>query len=91
MRINRSRPITLYYDNKMVICIAHNPVQHDRIKHIKINRLFIKKVIESGLINTPYVHPSCDQLADVLTKGLPTARFHELKIKLGMEVIHSLA
>ena len=29
------------------------------------------------------------QLADVLTKGLPTARFQDITNKLGMEDIHS--
>ena len=27
----------LYYENKVAINIAHNPIQHDRTKHIEIH------------------------------------------------------
>ena len=40
-------PMRLYYDNKSVISIAHNPVQHDRTKHVEIEKL------ESDLIVCP--------------------------------------
>lgn len=33
-------------DNKTVIQISHNPIQHDRTKHIEANRHFIKKNLE---------------------------------------------
>ena len=67
----------LYYDNKSAINIAHNPVQHDRTKHIEIDIHFIKEKLESGLICTPYV-PTGGQLADVLTKGLNNVAFRKL-------------
>ena len=59
----------LYCDNKSAISIAHNPVQHDRTKHIEVDRYFIKEKLDSGLICTPYVSTK-GQLADILTKGL---------------------
>lgn len=68
-------------DNISAINIAHNPVQHDRTKHIEINRHFIKEKLESGLISTPYT-PSKDLLANVLTKGLPVSRFQEIITQL---------
>ena len=83
-------PMKLYCNNKSAISIAHNPVQHDRTKHVEIDRHFIKEKLDSGLICTPYV-PSSDQLADVLTKGLCTINFQSLVNKLGMEDIHSSA
>jgi len=45
----------LYCNNKSAINIAHNLVRHDRTKHIKIDRHFIKEKLDSGLINTSYV------------------------------------
>lgn len=33
----------LYCDNTSAIAIAHNPVQHDRTKHVEIDRHFIKE------------------------------------------------
>ena len=73
----------LYCDNKAAISIAHNPVQHDRTKHIAMDKHFIKEKIESGQICIPYV-TSRKQLANVLTKGLPRPNFISCVSKLGM-------
>ena len=43
LKVQLSKPIKLYCDNKSTINIAHNPVQHDRTKHIEIDRHFIKE------------------------------------------------
>ena len=52
--------MSLYCDNKSAISIAHNPMQHDRMKHIEIDRHFIKDKLDSGLICTPiYWSPTC--------------------------------
>ncbi|XP_011046793.1 PREDICTED: uncharacterized protein LOC105141310 [Populus euphratica] len=66
---NDDEPMKLYCDNKSAIAIAHNPVQHDRTKHVEVDKHFIKEKLESGLICTPYV-PTGEQLADILTKGV---------------------
>jgi hypothetical protein len=39
--------LKLYCDNKDAISIADNSVQHDRTKHIEIDRHFIKEKIDS--------------------------------------------
>jgi ATP sulfurylase len=80
----------LYCDNKSAISIAHNPVQHDRTKHIEVDRHFIKEKLDSGLICTPYVS-SQGQLADILTKGLSSSNFERIVSKLGMENTYSPA
>ena len=43
LRIPYEKPKKLYCDNKAAINIAHNPVQHDRTKHVEVDRHFIKK------------------------------------------------
>lgn len=80
----------LYCDNKSAINIAHNPVQHDRTKHVEVDRHFIKEKLDSGLICTPYVSTE-GQLADILTKGLASHSFQTITSKLGMENIYSPA
>lgn len=32
----------IYCDNEVVINIAHNPIQHDHTKHVKMDRHFMK-------------------------------------------------
>ena len=40
-------PIRLYCDNKTSINIAHNPMQHDRTKHVEIDSHFINEKLEN--------------------------------------------
>ena len=37
-----SSEMNLFCDNKATIDISHNPVQHDRTKHVEVDRNFIK-------------------------------------------------
>ena len=80
-------PMKLYCDNKAAISIAHNSVQHDRTKHIEVDRHFIKENIEAGIVCTPFVSTK-DQTADILTNGLFRPVFELLVSKLGMYDIY---
>jgi len=42
--------MSLYCDNTSAIAIVNNPVQHDRTKHVEIDRHFIKQKLEAGII-----------------------------------------
>ena len=78
--------MNLYCNNKAVIEISHNPVQHDRTKHIEIDKHFIKQNLEEGVINIPFER-SENQLADILTKVVSSKNFHSSLDKLGIEDI----
>jgi hypothetical protein len=88
LKIKWDGPMRLYCDNKLAISIAHDPVQHDRTKHIEVDRHFTKEKLGSGLICTPYV-PTQSQLVDVLTKGFSNSGFESIISKLRMDNIHS--
>lgn len=83
-------PMSLYCDNKAVISIAHDPVQHDRTKHVEVDRHYIKDHLKQGHICTPYIQTQ-HQFANVFTKGLSEAQFMYLIGKLEMIDIYSSA
>ena len=56
----------LHCNNKNAINIAQNPVQHDRTKHVEIDRHFIKENVNNGTICMPFV-PTMQQIVDIPT------------------------
>jgi len=69
LRVLKNETMVLHCDNVAAINIANNPVQFDRMKHVEIDKFFIKEKMDSGALKLEYVR-SRDQLADCLTKGL---------------------
>lgn len=69
LRLFRGKALKLWCDNKSAISIANNPVQHDRTKHVEIDRFFIKERLDDGILTLSHAH-SGEQPADCLTKGL---------------------
>ncbi|KAJ9553092.1 hypothetical protein OSB04_017137 [Centaurea solstitialis] len=68
-------------DNEAAIKISENPVQHDRTKHVEVDRHFIKEKLETKVIEIPFVR-SEDQLADILTKAVNERIFNDCLVKL---------
>ncbi|CAL2259674.1 unnamed protein product [Prunus armeniaca] len=77
------KPMDLYCDNKAAIAIAHNPVQHDRTKHVEVDRNFIKEKLDAEIVSFPFINSEYE-LADVLSKAISTSIFHNSLDKLGM-------
>ncbi|CAL2259009.1 unnamed protein product [Prunus armeniaca] len=73
----------LYCDNKSAREISENPVQHDRTKHVEVDRHLIKEKLEKKIISIPFVN-SEEQLADILTHAVCSRSFGDSLIKLGM-------
>ncbi|GKC81418.1 retrovirus-related pol polyprotein from transposon TNT 1-94, partial [Tanacetum coccineum] len=70
-------------DNKSVIALCCNNVQHSQAKHIDVRYHFIKEQVENGIVELYFVRTEY-QLADIFTKPLPRDRFNFLIEKLGM-------
>ena len=73
---------------KATISVANNLVQHDRTKHIGINRHFIKEKPTGGQLCIPFVQ-SRRQLAYIFTKGLQSKDFLTMIPKMGMKDTHT--
>ncbi|KAL5823894.1 hypothetical protein ACOSQ4_021794 [Xanthoceras sorbifolium] len=71
----------IWCDNTSATSLAHNPVYHARTKHIELDLHFLRDKIAAHVFEVRFV-PSKEQLADIFTKPLPTARFDKLKSKL---------
>ena len=73
----------LFCNNKTAISIANNPVQHDKTKHVEIDKHFIKEKLDDGSICISYISSS-QQIVDILTKGLLRQSFDLCVSKLGL-------
>ncbi|CAL8102601.1 unnamed protein product [Prunus armeniaca] len=78
----------LHCDNQSAFEIANNPVQHDRTKHVEVDRHFIKEKLEHKLISIPFVSSS-EQLADMLTHVVSKRRFEGSLDKLDITDIYA--
>jgi hypothetical protein len=55
LKVDQGAQMKLWCDNKSAISIANNPVQHDRTKHVEIDRFFIKEKLNDGLLELSHV------------------------------------
>ena len=81
--VGNGGPIHLHVDNQSAISLAHNPVMHQRTKHIKIYYHFIRDVIQEGDVNVSFVRTHL-QDADFLTKALPRALHYANMERVGL-------
>ena len=80
------QPVTLDCDNKSALQMAHNPVLHHCTKHISINCHFTREKFLEGPLELRDI-PTSDQVADILTKIVPSHQQQHLLSKLGMTSI----
>jgi hypothetical protein len=71
----------LWCDNVSALALASNPIFHARTKHIEVDYHFIREKVVNGDILIKFIS-TVDQLADIFTKGLSSARFAQLRSKL---------
>ena len=61
--------VPLFGDNKGSICLAKDPQDHQKSKHISVRYFYIRQRYEEGRIDIKYVK-TAEQLADAMTKAL---------------------
>lgn len=88
-KILKSSLTKIYSYNTKTTSIAHNPVLHDRTKHVEVDKHFIEEKLDNRLTCMPYI-PTTKQIVDILTKGLHKKQFDSLIGKLENEEIFKL-
>jgi len=76
-------PSQLKCDNEATINISDNHVQHDRTKHIEVDRHFIKEKIEDSSVELLFVRLE-DQLTDIITEVVTGRTFTRVLSKLSI-------
>jgi hypothetical protein len=75
--------VPLLYDNESAICMADNPVEHSRTKHIDIRHHFLRDHQQKGDIKVYHINTE-NQRADIFTKSLDEKTFCRLHSELNV-------
>ena len=76
-----SKASIVYCDNVSAVYLTQNPVHHGRTKHVELDIHFVREKVAIGDIRVAHV-PARHQLADIMTKGLPTTLFEDFRSSL---------
>ncbi|KAH9648835.1 hypothetical protein KPL70_025759 [Citrus sinensis] len=68
------RQITVHCDSQSAICLSKNQIHHEKTKHIDIKLHFVRLEVSKGVVKLVKIHTD-DNVADMLTKALPGAKF----------------
>src|ERR1044072_1704477 len=82
MTIEVKKSLVLQINNKSVINLAKNPVQHGKIKHIEVRFHFLREKVNRSELEVRHCSSEA-QLSDIFTKGLKIDRFMNLSKKFG--------
>jgi hypothetical protein len=78
-----NKSVPLMCDSSSAICLAQNPIFHERAKHIKVRYHFLKDHVEKGDIVMKFIDIE-RQLANIFTKTIDATCFASLRGELGV-------
>jgi hypothetical protein len=83
INIVQKEPTLIFCDNQSSIKMIKNHGEHAATKHIDIRFLWIKEKIDNKTVKVEYLNTK-NQIADILTKGVPRESFNRLRAHMGM-------
>ena len=87
----KDKPTVLFEDNAACITqIRGGYIKGDRTKHISPKFFYTHELQKNGDIDVQQIR-SCDNLADLFTKALPTSTFEKLVYNIGMRKLKDLS
>lgn len=76
--------IKIRVDNQSAIKLSVNPEFHARTKHIELRHHYVRELVEDGQVELEYINTK-ENIADMLTKGLPRPQHEYLIEAIGMK------
>jgi hypothetical protein len=81
--LDQFKPTVMFIDNMGCIQQATKEGENTRSKHMDIRYHYLKENVQNLSIQPLYIHTH-NQLADVMTKPLPTEKFQVFRMLLGV-------
>lgn len=75
-------------DSNGALAQMHNPVGHQRAKHIDVQHHFIRERVARGEVKVRYIATK-SMVADVLTKALPKPQHEQFSKSMGLVKMRS--
>ena len=80
-----TQPSTLHIDNQSAISVSKNPEHHGRMKHLDLRYYWLRDAVNTKRIAPSYI-PTAEQIADILTKPLPSPKVQFCRDAMGIQL-----
>ncbi|XP_066334597.1 uncharacterized mitochondrial protein AtMg00810-like [Miscanthus floridulus] len=88
LHVRVDKATVIYCDNVSTVYLSENPVHHRRTKHVELDIHFVRERVALGQFRILQI-PTQHQIADVMTKGLPTPLFQDFRNSLCIKSDHA--
>ena len=78
-------PTPLNIDNQSAISVSKNPEHHGHMKHLDLRFYWLRDAVHDKMIHPVYI-PTKEQVADILTKALPSEQVKYCRDHMGILV-----
>ncbi|XP_019460115.1 PREDICTED: uncharacterized protein LOC109359876 [Lupinus angustifolius] len=88
LQVTHQTPI-IFRDNLSTVAMSHNPVLHNRTKHIELDLHFVRDKIQDKTLTIKHILSEF-QTADIFIKPLPNTQFITLRNQLRIQDCNSI-